>query len=59
MEKVLEDFTDIEMNSDEVAGYFKVTQILLFESAKWLIYFVFVHRIWLMMIKTIKKLKKL
>jgi len=29
MEKVLEDFTDIQMNSEEVAGYFKVTQIVL------------------------------
>jgi len=30
MEKVLEDFTDIQLNSEEVAGYFKVIQILLF-----------------------------
>jgi len=30
MEKVLEDFTDIQLNSEEVAGYFKVIQLLLF-----------------------------
>jgi len=40
-EKIVEDCAEIQLNSNEMAGHYKVSQMILFESAEWLIYFFF------------------